>query len=263
MERDDDAAAAARPYQRKTVITLSTVDRSRVEQLVGAPRDAETAQPASQRGRLTFDVGRAAADVRAALLAAQHWREDLLWLCAPSGVAVALSAMALGAYSIASINTGLSAVVVLEAMMALLAAGWLFSGYTMRSTALRWTLYATMAALMLVVGLVVLWLTAYRYVLHEQAWLWWTLLAVLALQMLLVFGTAMALASVYSMRLVYDKEYTRRQAIRTMVTDQIRRRGHRGDRRTEARLESGALALASAAASSTTTGTATPVKKHE
>lgn len=235
-----------RPYQRKTIISILAAHDS-TSQFIGADRDPETAgRPTTQK--ITFDVGKAALDLHTSLQAAPHWQEDLMWLCAPSGVALALLAIALGGYSVASINTGLSTVVVLQTLMVPLAAAWFLSTFTMWRTAIRWTLYATITALIFVVVLFVLWLTAYRYVLNREAWLWWALLGVFGLQLMLVFGTCIALASLYSLQLVFDKEYTRKRAMSTSVKDRLRRRGHRGDGRSEARIEPGALALAELAA---------------
>jgi len=164
-----------------------------------------------------FDVGQGSQDVRAAVLAAQHWRPDLTWLLAPftavtSGVAGAfiVYATAVAPSTAWPVLSALMCVYVLYAVAVLCVSLW---WHTARVLIALTFVSIVMAIAQLV--LLVVWVTpAFEFLYDREQWLFWTLFALMTALALAMVGVAMAVASLTNARLYCDAhQNTARQLV--------------------------------------------------
>ena len=196
--------------------------------------------------QVEFDIGKAALQLDTSVRAADYWIADLytsggiMTLC---GVA----ACVLGAYTTASVDAGAWPIVTLQACFVALAAAWWFAAWWRSARVLTAVLYVSVPSTLVAAGALALWTTIYLDIRGLTAWLWWTLGAIQLVQVMAAISAMIALANLYACRLHYEAAMTFNASMSQQVEAQSRR-GDMGDGKTEARMGSGAVALAATAA---------------
>lgn len=192
-------------------------------------------------GRVRLNLARACMSLDNALQVS-HWIRDLQYLVVPTAQVCAIAGMVLAAYCVATVDVSVWPMVVLECIAVLIGALWFLASWLLWERALRWSLYITLAELVVAAAGLLVWLLQYDRVRTEVAWLWWTIAAVLGIQALAVTGAALTLTNILDARLVVDTHVCLLASVVTHTEQQVARGGDSNES-----VGSGALALSSMA----------------
>lgn len=173
--------------------------------------------------QITFNIVRAAQEIHNAIASAPYWERDLRAVVALCMVISTLPGLGFSAYCSAGVDDSTWPVFSLQLCLLVLSALWVFVSYYRNARALTAMLYLTLVSVVVAGVLLGLWVSLFRSVSRRVEWLWWTLLAVLSAQTLLLVAAANALGSLMSCRMTYDAHMYLLQAVNTHTNEQLDR----------------------------------------
>jgi len=180
-----------------------------------------------------------AQELRSAVMAAQHWTPDLMWLLVPVTVAVCMTCFAFSVYGIVVAPSAswpvLISLFLVYAGYALLV--WLIANWWPGARTLDGLTYVAVVMAIGQLVLLVVWVTpAMDFVQDQCEWLYWTLFGLVAGLCVLTSSLAMSVASLCNARYHCDGH---QNLARGMVahTDSLERQGQKAS----ARIGSGML----------------------
>lgn len=192
-----------------------------------------------------FNAGAAAIQVTTAVQSAPLWIIELRAM-ATTTLACAVAIIAVGAYTMASVDSSIWLLPTVQTGLMMLVLGWLLAAWRLTRQLLLVMLYGTLGALLGMMCIVFWWAAFTNDVYKNAAGLWWTLAALAGLELLAIFGAAIALASLLSCRYIYDGHNTTRSAI-MRLTERELVRGTDDLDPAMSRITSGAVAIHDAA----------------
>lgn len=148
--------------------------------------------------KVAFDVMRAVHHTTSSVQHAEFWLADVRWF-STSTLPIALAAAVFSTIAI-TYDRDIWLVLTLQLCVTVaLVATWLMVVWGARLFWYIVAFYFTLCSLMTTVLALILWLALYaRDLLHSHAWVWWTLTAVLILEVMVFVSILMALASITS-----------------------------------------------------------------